>query len=126
MLSDLDQLPRLVFGDFVLQFELDDDLKPEVREKARKELREVDENVRNGIEELRNLLRGLFVGFGSFDGGLLVFLDFLGETDLRVPLEKDVWLIRFLRPCKFYPESAFELVSISISKSTNVTEKSFK
>jgi hypothetical protein len=33
------------------------------------------------------------------------------ETDLKCPLDKDAWLVRFLRPCKFYPESAFELVS---------------
>lgn len=33
------------------------------------------------------------------------------ETDLYVPLENDDWLIRFLRPTKFYPESARDLVS---------------
>lgn len=32
------------------------------------------------------------------------------ETDLKVPLHKEAWLIRFLRPCKFYPESALKLV----------------
>jgi hypothetical protein len=38
-------------------------------------------------------------------------LCFSEETDLKCPLDKDAWLVRFLRPCKFYPESAFQLVS---------------
>jgi hypothetical protein len=36
---------------------------------------------------------------------------FLGETDLILPIDNEGWLVRFLRPCKFYPESAHELVS---------------
>ena len=39
---------------------------------------------------------------------LLVFS--IGEPDLKVPLDDD-FLKRFLRPCKWYPKSAFELVS---------------
>jgi hypothetical protein len=38
-------------------------------------------------------------------------LYFSEETDLKCPLDKDAWLVRFLRPCKFYPESALQLVS---------------
>lgn len=33
------------------------------------------------------------------------------ESDLVVPIDNDDWLVRFLRPCKYYPDSAFELVS---------------
>ncbi len=33
------------------------------------------------------------------------------EHELSVPIDNEDWLIRFLRPCKFYPESALELVS---------------
>lgn len=32
------------------------------------------------------------------------------EVDLKWPLENDDWLIKFLRPCKYYPESARDLV----------------
>ncbi|XP_017882037.2 alpha-tocopherol transfer protein-like [Ceratina calcarata] len=31
------------------------------------------------------------------------------ETDLKVPINNEAWLIRFLRPCKYYPESALNL-----------------
>lgn len=89
MLSELDALPSVQLGDYVLRFELDD-LTPFSQEVAFKELRETKENRENGIKELRNLLQQ--------------------ETDLTVPLENDDWLIRFLRPTKFYPESAFELI----------------
>lgn len=33
------------------------------------------------------------------------------ESDLVIPIDNDDWLVRFLRPCKYYPDSAFELVS---------------
>lgn len=33
------------------------------------------------------------------------------ETDLNVPIDNEAWMIRFLRPTKFYPESALQLVS---------------
>ena len=33
------------------------------------------------------------------------------ETDMNVPIDIDEYLIVFLRPCKFYPESAFEQVN---------------
>lgn len=59
MLSDLEELPYLKLGDFILQFELDDNLKPEVKDKAKRELRETPEVVKNGIDELRELLKGL-------------------------------------------------------------------
>lgn len=39
---------------------------------------------------------------------------FSDETDLRVPLDNDDWLVRFLRPSKFYPDSARDLVSNKI------------
>ncbi|KAJ8973506.1 hypothetical protein NQ317_006496 [Molorchus minor] len=32
------------------------------------------------------------------------------EKDLYVPLDNDIWLVRFLRPTKFYPKSALELI----------------
>lgn len=34
------------------------------------------------------------------------------DTDLYIPIENDDWIIRFLRPCKFYPDSARKLVRV--------------
>ncbi|XP_059484485.1 alpha-tocopherol transfer protein-like isoform X2 [Neocloeon triangulifer] len=36
--------------------------------------------------------------------------NFLHDKELYVPLDNDAYLIRFLRPCKFYPESAYQLI----------------
>ncbi len=36
---------------------------------------------------------------------------FTEDKELHVPYENDAWLVRFLRPTKFYPESAHKLVS---------------
>lgn len=33
------------------------------------------------------------------------------DKELHVPLDNEAWLVRFLRPCKFYPDSAHDLVS---------------
>jgi hypothetical protein len=39
------------------------------------------------------------------------FSSISGQEDLTVPIDNEDWLVRFLRPCKFYPKSALELVS---------------
>lgn len=31
---------------------------------------------------------------------------------MHIPIDNDDWIVRFLRPCKFYPESARDLVII--------------
>uniref|UniRef100_V5GKY7 Clavesin-1 n=1 Tax=Anoplophora glabripennis TaxID=217634 RepID=V5GKY7_ANOGL len=89
MLSDMEEMPTIKLGDYVLQMELEE-LKPEVQEIARKELRETPDVKREAVIELRDLLKE--------------------EKDLHVPLDNDIWLVRFLRPCKFYPESARDLI----------------
>ncbi|CAH1953957.1 unnamed protein product [Acanthoscelides obtectus] len=89
MLSDMSEMPTIQLGNFTLQMELED-LRPEVQEIARKELRETPEIKKEAIEKLRELLKQ--------------------EKDLHVPLNNDIWLVRFLRPCKFYPESALGLI----------------
>ncbi|XP_043491339.1 alpha-tocopherol transfer protein-like isoform X1 [Polistes fuscatus] len=89
MLTVVKELPFLKLGDFTLQFELGP-LSPELQEVARKELRETPELQKESMERLKELLKA--------------------ETDLKCPLDNDAWLIRFLRPCKYYPESAAELV----------------
>ncbi|XP_014599841.1 PREDICTED: alpha-tocopherol transfer protein-like isoform X1 [Polistes canadensis] len=89
MLTVVKELPFIKLGDFILQFEIGP-LNPELQEVARKELRETPELQKESMERLKELLKA--------------------ETDLKCPLDNDAWLIRFLRPCKYYPESAADLV----------------
>ncbi|XP_078046884.1 alpha-tocopherol transfer protein-like isoform X4 [Augochlora pura] len=89
MLTVLDKMPSLKLGEFTLELEL---MPPseELQEVAKRELRESPELQKEAIEKLRELLKA--------------------DTKLKVPLDNDPWLIRFLRPCKYYPESAQKLV----------------
>ncbi|XP_037958509.1 alpha-tocopherol transfer protein-like isoform X2 [Teleopsis dalmanni] len=89
MLSELTELPSIQLGDFKLQFELGEptDFAKEV---AIKELRETPEIKKKAVEDLKKLLEN--------------------ETDLTIPKDNEEWLVRFLRPCKFYPESAKDLI----------------
>lgn len=89
LMSDLSEVPSLKLGDYVLQLEMED-LKPEVQEIARKELRETPDVKKEAIAAFRDLLKE--------------------EKDLKAPYHKESWMLRFLRPTKFYPESAHELV----------------
>lgn len=94
MLSDMDELPPLQIGEYELRLELDEDALDETtRETARRELRETPELRESATIELRALLAEEQTCSG-----------------LRCPLDKDAWLVRFLRPTKFYPESAADLV----------------
>jgi len=90
MLSDMKEMPALRFGDVELKLELEE-LTPEQKEVARMELRETPDLSRESLEELRALLKE--------------------DNELTLPIDNDHFLIRFLRPCKFYPKSAYELVS---------------
>ncbi|XP_037909600.1 alpha-tocopherol transfer protein-like isoform X2 [Hermetia illucens] len=89
MLSEIEALPSIQLGDYTLQFELDD-LTPFGKEVAERELRETPEIKAQAVADLKRLLED--------------------ENDLYVPIENEEWLVRFLRPCKFYPESAKELI----------------
>lgn len=57
MLSDVEELPSVQLGDYVLRFELED-LTPFGKEVAKNELRETPEIRAAAIEELRTLLKG--------------------------------------------------------------------
>ncbi|XP_046427080.1 alpha-tocopherol transfer protein-like isoform X1 [Neodiprion fabricii] len=85
----LQTAPALKIGSAELRFD-PEGLDEFYENKAREELRETDDVVAQGLEGLRELLKG--------------------ETDLIVPAESDEYLYRFLRPCKWYPESTFELM----------------
>ncbi|XP_063708855.1 clavesin-2-like [Culicoides brevitarsis] len=68
-----------------------DGVTEEYRKKAEVELRETPENVKKGIEELRELIKA--------------------DANLHVPIEEEDFLIKFLRPTKFYAKSAYELIA---------------
>lgn len=60
MLSGLDELPCVQLGDFTLQFELEEP-SSEMREIARKELRETPDVAKDAVVALRDLLKGEIV-----------------------------------------------------------------
>lgn len=67
------------------------ELSAETKTIAQKELRENEENVNNATEELKKLVEG--------------------DKTFRFPEDTYIYQI-FLKPCKYYPESAFNLASI--------------
>lgn len=89
MLSELPEIPSIKIGDFDLQFEIES-LPEHARIIAEKELRETPEIKKKAIEDLKKLLEA--------------------ETEFTYPKENEEYLVRFLRPCKFYPESARDLI----------------
>ncbi|XP_076634481.1 alpha-tocopherol transfer protein-like isoform X2 [Colletes latitarsis] len=89
MLTDCTELPSIKLGGFVLEIEFNSP-SAELQEVAKRELRETPEVKSQAISQLKELLKA--------------------EKDLKVPLDNEPWLIRFLRPCKYYPESALKLV----------------
>lgn len=89
MLSNMEDLPSIKIGDEILRFELNS-LTDFGRQIAQKELRESNEIKTKALDDLRELLKE--------------------EKDLLVPFDNNEWLVRFLRPCKFYPESARDLI----------------
>ncbi|XP_054284199.1 alpha-tocopherol transfer protein-like isoform X2 [Macrosteles quadrilineatus] len=91
LLSELTEVPNVTLGNFVLRLEVEEP-RPELLEKARRELRETPDLARESIATLQDLLRD------EKDKGLIT------------PVDNVAWLTRFLRPTKFYPESAFNLV----------------
>lgn len=60
MLSDVETLPSIQLGDYLLRFELEE-LGPEGQEIAARELRETPEIKAQAITELRNLLKGKLI-----------------------------------------------------------------
>jgi len=87
---DEDECPYIeICEGYTVRLELDE-IDQISQEKARKELRETAENVDKGMAELRQLLKD--------------------DQDLYVPYEIDEFLIKFLRPCKFYAQNAYELI----------------
>ncbi|XP_029035446.1 alpha-tocopherol transfer protein-like isoform X1 [Osmia bicornis bicornis] len=84
----LREIPQFTAGNFVLKAELDDD-DESFKEKAKNELRETPEVVQQALKDIRVILKA--------------------EPNLVLP-DNDEFLQKFLRPCKWYPKSAFELM----------------
>ncbi|XP_026277912.1 alpha-tocopherol transfer protein isoform X2 [Frankliniella occidentalis] len=74
-------------GEYVLRFE-SEDFGKEYEERARLELRETPESTKEACEKLREILKA--------------------DAELDVPYEEENFLVTFLRPTHFYPESAYE------------------
>ncbi|KAG6450369.1 alpha-tocopherol transfer protein-like [Manduca sexta] len=85
-----DGKPYVMWGDNKIILEIEPVTDKKVLEKAENELRETPEIVKQSLDELRQLLKE--------------------DKSLFVPVEKDEFLLKFLRPCKFYPESALKKI----------------
>lgn len=72
-----------------------DPLTPELEEKAERELRETPQRRQEALEELRKLLKD--------------------DGTLRYKTTDDI-LLRYLRPTKFYPDSALALVRLFVRR----------
>lgn len=82
------EVPRFKIEDFILMADFDDG-DEFYREKAEKELRETPEVVQQALKDIKLMLQD--------------------EPELTVP-EDDEFLQKFLRPCKWYPKSTYELL----------------
>nr|XP_022911696.1 alpha-tocopherol transfer protein-like [Onthophagus taurus] len=81
--------PFLRLGENILKLDREE-ISGEFAEKAFKELRETPENRERGLDELRNWLKN--------------------EENFFKPNEDTAFLLKFLRPCKFYAKSAFKIM----------------
>lgn len=80
-----------------------DPLSPELKEKAAKELRETPDVVPGALSQLRQLLAM--------------------DDKIYFKTDDDKVLIMYLRPCKFYAKSAYELVrNLSFALDLNTKE----
>ncbi|XP_055685878.1 alpha-tocopherol transfer protein-like isoform X1 [Lutzomyia longipalpis] len=86
-LSGITEIPSLKIGNYEFIFEAE--LSDQARRVAERELRETPERKKEAIAELRRLLDQ--------------------EKDLTYP-DNEFWLVKFLRKCKYYPESALEMI----------------
>ncbi|XP_056648770.1 alpha-tocopherol transfer protein-like [Diorhabda sublineata] len=87
--KSLDNVPYIQLGSHQLRLDLED-LTPEEKQRAEQELRETPENVKYALEKLKELLGD--------------------EPDFFVPIDDDIFLTKFLRPCRFIPENAFRIM----------------
>ncbi|XP_055636877.1 alpha-tocopherol transfer protein-like [Toxorhynchites rutilus septentrionalis] len=88
---DENKTPYIELGnDYVVRLENDEFTDVKSKEKAVRELRETPDVTDKAFETLRAMLQE--------------------EKSMYVPIEDDSFLVKFLRPCKYYPDSAFALM----------------
>ncbi|XP_068621423.1 alpha-tocopherol transfer protein-like [Battus philenor] len=87
---DGDGTPFVMWGDNRIQLEKHQVKEKEFIEKAERELRETPEIVEKALADLKQMLTN--------------------DSSLFVPIKDDEYLMKFLRPSKFYPESAFKRI----------------
>nr|XP_034839030.1 alpha-tocopherol transfer protein-like [Maniola hyperantus] len=90
LLYESDGTPYVMLGDNKIKLEKMPITEEFYVNKARSELRESQENIENGLRDLRVLLKR--------------------EANLVVPIDDDEFLLKFLRPTKYYAESAFKKI----------------
>ncbi|GJQ82461.1 hypothetical protein Trydic_g14452 [Trypoxylus dichotomus] len=89
LLRDTNGFPYIQLGDNVLRFE-EEEIDGHYVKKAENELRETPDVVDQAIEGIKDLIKG--------------------EEGLVVPLNDRAFLLKYLRPHKFYPTSAFRVM----------------
>ncbi|XP_053998779.1 alpha-tocopherol transfer protein-like isoform X1 [Hylaeus anthracinus] len=87
-ITKLREVPQFKVGNFVLTVDFNDG-DEEYQEKAIMELRETPEVVQQALKDIREMLKD--------------------EADLILP-DDDEFFQKFMRPCKWYPKSTFELM----------------
>ncbi|XP_061390238.1 alpha-tocopherol transfer protein-like [Musca vetustissima] len=81
--------PQFQYDGFLFKLDYNEPSE-QAKKVAKEELNETPENVEKGIKGLRTLLKA--------------------ETNLRCPLDNDLWLMSFLRLARFEPEAALEKI----------------
>ncbi|XP_069354735.1 uncharacterized protein [Maniola hyperantus] len=90
LLFESDGTPYVMLGDNKIKLEKMPITEEFYVNKAKSELRETQQNIENGLRDLRVLLKR--------------------EVNLIVPIDDDEFLIKFLRPTKYHAESAFKKI----------------
>lgn len=77
-------------NDYKIYVQADEYTDPQLKARAERELNETPENVERSLAQLRELLRA--------------------EKSLFVPTESDSFLVKYLRPCCYDAEKAFQMI----------------
>ncbi|KAI4465975.1 alpha-tocopherol transfer protein-related [Holotrichia oblita] len=99
--------PFIQLGENILRLE-EDEIDGHYVKKAEIELRETPDIVEKAIEEIKELIKGrvsVLKAFMLYCGSFV-----LAEEGLYVPLDDTAFLLKYLRPHKFYATSAFRVM----------------
>nr|XP_023027031.1 alpha-tocopherol transfer protein-like [Leptinotarsa decemlineata]XP_023027032.1 alpha-tocopherol transfer protein-like [Leptinotarsa decemlineata]XP_023027033.1 alpha-tocopherol transfer protein-like [Leptinotarsa decemlineata]XP_023027035.1 alpha-tocopherol transfer protein-like [Leptinotarsa decemlineata]XP_023027036.1 alpha-tocopherol transfer protein-like [Leptinotarsa decemlineata]XP_023027037.1 alpha-tocopherol transfer protein-like [Leptinotarsa decemlineata]XP_023027038.1 alpha-to len=87
--TGLDNIPFIQLGTHQMRLDLEE-LRGKDKQRAEKELRETPENVEFGLTKLREILKA--------------------DEGLYIPFDDESFLIKFLRPCRYNPETAAKII----------------